>query len=532
MRGIQRLSIVAAAVGSAVVVTFSLLTLNVHRGTEQHLLELQVRQAATALAAGLPYIESELGDGVQVAQATGSATAFRQFATDRILTRPSYRSVSLWRQAGGSLHELAVAGTTPALSADGRLAFLSSLRPSPTLQVTPILASGNGAVVGIADMPPGAGGLIAYTESALPPGRHISVSGSNPFHDIEFALYLNSVRPQNLLEASGPVPIHGRRATATDPFGDASIVVVGRSTTDLAGALLTDLPWIVLGVGLALTLAAAAMVDLLGRRRRRAEDLARENQRLYLEQRDIATTVQHALLPEVPRLDELEVGARYLPGTAGIDVGGDWYDVVCEPGRCMFVVGDVCGQGLRAATTMAALRFAIRAYIAQGDGPEQITEKLGRLKDFEGDEVFATMLIGEIDLACRRVRLVNAGHPPPLLVTGAGASFVDVPPGAPIGIGQPGPRARELELPLGGLLIAYTDGLVERRDQEIEAGMERLSNAAVAGDSPVEDLLDHLVEALLPGGAVDDTAILALRWRSENPMAHPLRPAGLRVGIQ
>ena len=514
----QPLTVLVAIVGAVAVVTFSVISFAVHRRTEQHLLDLQVREAASTVAAALPAVQAELEDGLQVAEATHSAAAFQQFARARILSQPSYHSASLWQESAGTVTEVASVGTSPRLLADGRLSFLQSMHPAAGLQIAPLLSAGEGAVLGIADMPPDGHGLIAYVESSLPPDRHLNVPSTNPFHNIDLALYLNSVTPQNLLESTGPTPIRGRHAVAADPFGDATIVMVGSTGIDLAGSLLADLPWIVLGAGLALVVGAAAMVELIGRRRRRAEELAAENQRLYLEQRDIATTVQQALLPEVPELEELEAGARYLAGTAGIDVGGDWYDLVCRPGSCTFVVGDVCGRGLQAATTMASLRFATRAYIAEGDGPREIIEKLGRLHDLDGGELFATVLIGQIDIAGRRVTLVNAGHPPLLIVTPSGAAFADVPPSTPVGVGPSVVTQTEVEFSPDSVLVAYTDGLVERRDLAITAGLERLRTAGIDPKAPVETILDQLVDDLLPGGAVDDTAILAVRWR-RNPAA-------------
>lgn len=520
--GLQPLTYLVLVVGASVVIAFSSLTLAVHDRTEQHLLQLQVRDAASTLAAGLPGIQSEMDDGLQVVRATGSPAAFRQFAADRILTQPSYRSVSLWRRTGGQVVPLSEVGARPALVADGRLAFLASLRPGAGIRVGPILPSGPGAVLGLADMPDQDGGLAVYAETALPPGRHITVPASSPYHVLQFALYVNAIRPPDLLESTGSTPIKGRRAVASDRFGDSSILVVGASRANLAGDLSADLPWIVLGAGLALTAFAAATAELLGRRRRRAEELAEENQRLYLEQRDIATTVQNALLPEVPTLEELEVGARYLAGTAGIDVGGDWYDVVCRPGTCTFVVGDVCGRGLRAATTMAAVRFATRAYIAQGDDPRRIVEKLARLQDFEDADLFATLLIGQIDIPSRRLTFVSAGHPPPLIVSPSGSSFVEVPPGPPVGVhGSPPPPATEVDLLPGALLVAYTDGLVERREQSLTRGLELLATARIDPSAPVEETLDRLVADLLPGGATDDTAILAVRWRPPSRLRSP-----------
>ncbi|HET6963672.1 MAG TPA: PP2C family protein-serine/threonine phosphatase [Acidimicrobiales bacterium] len=513
--GIQPLTLAVLLVGVAVTTAFSLLTLALHHRTQRHLLQLQVREAAAAVAAGLPSIQTVLDDSLQVARATNSPAAFQRFMTERTVAGPKFTSVSLWRRANGSLRQLAVVGSPPALAADGQEGFLAGIRPGLSLQVTPILHNTAAGAVGFADMPPGDTDLIAYAETALPSGRHLPVARSNPFGLIQFALYLNQVKPSDLLEDTGPLPVRSHDARATAPFGDAAIVLVGSSNANLDGGLAASLPWVVLGVGLLLTGGAAATAELLGRRRRRAEELAEENQRLYLEQRNIATAVQHALLPEVPKLEELEVGARYLAGTAGIDVGGDWYDVVCTPGRCTFVVGDVCGRGLRAATTMASLRYATRAYVADGDRAEEVVAKLGRLQDFDGGELFATLLIGEIDIPGRRVKVVNAGHPPLLLVSPQGVSFVDLAVNPPVGVAEGAAVATWVDVPERGLLLAYTDGLVERRDQALTVGLDRLREIPMDPDWSVDDLLDRLVEAMLPDGAVDDTAILAVRWRPD-----------------
>jgi serine phosphatase RsbU (regulator of sigma subunit) len=265
-----------------------------------------------------------------------------------------------------------------------------------------------------------------------------------------------------------------------------------------------------------LSLGTAATVEYVLRRRRLAEDLAAENERLYVEQRDIAGTLQHALLPTLPNLPSLEIAARYLPGVAGIEVGGDWYDVVpCDEQRCFFVVGDVSGRGLGAATTMASLRFATRAYVAQGDRPVEVLTKLNSLLDFDSTQRFATVLIGEVDLAAGQLNLANAGHLPPLLLQGGGHRFLEVPPGSPIGIDGAPPGTLTVDLAPGSTVLAYTDGLVERRREHLEEGLNRLVQTFVAQDGPVglDTVLDRLTAQMVPGGADDDTVLLGLRWR-------------------
>jgi serine phosphatase RsbU (regulator of sigma subunit) len=294
------------------------------------------------------------------------------------------------------------------------------------------------------------------------------------------------------------------------------MTLVGAPTTQLAGGLSAGLPWIVLGVGVFVSLLSASTVEYVVRRRQLAEELARENGRLYVEQRNIAGTLQHALLPEVPNLNGVEVAARYFPGVAGIDVGGDWYDVIqAEGDRFVFVVGDVSGRGLRAATTMASLRYATRAYVAQGDGPATVLTKLGQLVDFQSDHQFATVILGAIDGASRRVTLASAGHFSPLLVTGSEARFLDVPVNPPVGIDGNGPLAEAcFTVPDGATLVGFTDGLVERRGEHLDVSLERLRHAAQGAGGPIEGVLDRLASELIPDGATDDVVILGLRWQN------------------
>ena len=302
-----------------------------------------------------------------------------------------------------------------------------------------------GPRLGYAEMPVGEDRYIVYAETALPASRRFSVPKSSPFDDLNFAIYLDKTGTgAQLVAASVPVPVRGPTATATVAFGDATLTVVATPMSDLAGGLSAALPWVVLGLGLVLSLLTASTIDYVTRGRQLAVQLASENEALYVQQRDIAGTLQEALLPEVPVLEALEVAARYLPGVAGIEVGGDWYDVVeSGPGRCTFVVGDVSGRGLVAAKTMAALRYATRAYLAQGDGPEAVLAKLGHLLDFEHDHQFATVLIGEIDVAGRRVTPGERRPLPPLLLAGGRASYLELPVGVPVGVrGGDAPRQR------------------------------------------------------------------------------------------
>jgi serine phosphatase RsbU (regulator of sigma subunit) len=132
---------------------------------------------------------------------------------------------------------------------------------------------------------------------------------------------------------------------------------------------------------------------------------------LYAEQRSVAETLQHSLLLQaLPSVSGVEIAARYLPGAEGVDIGGDWYDVVLLGGdRFAFVVGDVSGRGVRAASVVASLRFAARGFALEGHGPATILGHLARTLDFASEGRFATVLCGVIDTGRRKMVLGDAG---------------------------------------------------------------------------------------------------------------------------
>ena len=200
-----------------------------------------------------------------------------------------------------------------------------------------------------------------------------------------------------------------------------------RRSGHLGGALGADLPWIVLLVGLLLTLMAAFVAVQLARRRKEAErnsetisGLYGDLDRLYAEQRSIAVTLQRALLPRrIPDISNLEIASRYVAGADGVDVGGDWYSLVqVDDERFAFVVGDVSGRGVNAATIMAQLRYTVRAYLLEGHRPGAVLEMCSRQLDIADDGHFATILVGIGDLSSREITLANAGHMNPLLLSG------------------------------------------------------------------------------------------------------------------
>jgi serine phosphatase RsbU (regulator of sigma subunit) len=208
------------------------------------------------------------------------------------------------------------------------------------------------------------------------------------------------------------------------------------------------------------------------------------------------------------------VGVRYRAGVEGIDVGGDWCDIVeLGPCRVLLVVGDVSGRGLDTATTMASLHYSIRAYAREGDSPSTILSKLSKLVRLESDRQFASVLCGIVDVVGHRLTLANAGHLPPLVVADGHRQFVTTDTGAPIGVDDGRPyRETTIEVPPRSTVLAFTDGLVERRGETLDEGMDRLRITVPSAPASLDRCLDELVDKMLTPASHDDTAILGVRW--------------------
>ncbi len=360
---------------------------------------------------------------------------------------------------------------------------------------------------------------VVYAEASLPKDRRAAVDTNSAFADLGYALYLGPAPDESQLLASstGGALLHGRRASVTVPFGDTQLLVVMTPHKQLGGSLLARLPRTLAALGLLLTAAAVWLIERLTRRRRQAEALAEENGRLYANQRSVAQTLQHSLLADVlPEVAGLEVAARYIAGVEGIDIGGDWYDVMpLDDSRVLVVVGDVSGRGLHAATMMASLRYSMRAYAAQGSGPAGILRGLSNLVSVRRDGHFATVLCALIDVAGRSITCANAGHPEPLIVDGQDARFIETTIGVPIGV-RPNAHYDEVTttLPRRATLFMYTDGLVERRGEALDVGLQRLADAAITNQSSLDEVLSAMVARTIPNGSDDDAALMGVRWQN------------------
>jgi GAF domain-containing protein/anti-sigma regulatory factor (Ser/Thr protein kinase) len=240
--------------------------------------------------------------------------------------------------------------------------------------------------------------------------------------------------------------------------------------------------------------------------------LAIEQARLYA-QRRIAEAVQHRLLPpEISDRSGLEGAARYMPAS-GASLGGDWYDVFpLVGGRVAVAVGDVVGHGVESAAVMAQLRTAVRAYAAEGHAPGEVVDRVNNLMLNLGPLAMTTMVYLVIDPATESLELVNAGHPPALVVDPSGeAHFLWPEGGVPLGATAAATyKALPFALPTGSTVLLYTDGLVERRGESIEVGLERLREIAEGVHDP-ETLCVTVCERLVPEEPDDDVAFIATR---------------------
>ncbi|MDV9191551.1 SpoIIE family protein phosphatase [Streptomyces sp. SR27] len=238
-----------------------------------------------------------------------------------------------------------------------------------------------------------------------------------------------------------------------------------------------------------------------------------DNARLYTTQREAALTLQRSLTNSaLPAVTGLELTGRYLPASAH-DVGGDWFDAIALPGgRTGLVIGDVMGHGIHAAAVMGQLRTAVRTLARHDIPPARMLSSLDAVVADLGEDTMATCVYAVHDPATKGWVIARAGHPPPAVATPDGSvTFLDGPPGTPLGTGAHDFGTQEVALPSGGLLVLYTDGLIEARDRDLDEGMRQLGRALRHLDRPLDALCDEILGQLLAAPAQDDVAMLLAR---------------------
>jgi anti-sigma regulatory factor (Ser/Thr protein kinase) len=517
----------------------------VHDNNENRLLEQRSHEAATVAASSVSGLQGQLAAASVAAETDADGMVFRQLMTPLVGQGGRFVSASIWPLGTADPAPTVAVGRTPLLAADpaaARRVFLTAAAPRTTISIRDFLDRSDRRL-GYAYAIPGARS-VAYVETALPRNRTARIASDSAFSDLDYALYLGT-RPvsSHLLAASAGEGLHDRR-TASDsvPFGDSHILLVVSPHGELGGELLAALPWVLGALGLVLTFVAAFVAERLVRRRERAEELsnrleevAEESAELLASQRDVAVQLQRSLMPRrLAQFPGLESAARYEAGVAGTEVGGDWYDVLpIAEDRVVFSVGDVCGRGLTAAALMASLRYSIRAYALEQSDPATILEKLGTMMDLTSDDMFATVICGSLDASAGTLTVARAGHPDLLVVDRYGAHYLNAPLGPPVGVDPMWSYDSVThDLPDDTTLLAYTDGLIERRREHLDVGLERLRVAALA-DLPVDQLVAHLVDELVVDGD-DDVAVLGLHWTGApaRSIALPSEPDAARRARQ
>jgi len=294
------------------------------------------------------------------------------------------------------------------------------------------------------------------------------------------------------------------------------------------------------GRRLGVLVAASGLPDRFSHEQARLLALAGErcaralaNAAAYERERRTAASLQLGLLPQgVPALRHGEIAVRYLPALGGPAVGGDWYDAIVLPdGRLGLAIGDVTGHGAEAAVLMGQLRTALRAYALEGSSPDVVLERLNALALSLGDDAMATVIYAVLEPNLTSGSFVNAGHPPPVRISAAGAEQIVAQSSPPVGAAlNTSFHQHAIELDAGDALCLYSDGLVEERGANFPEREQALLSA-LGTPAAAEVLCERALAALRPHGAADDDVALLVLQTSESghglKTTHPSSPEQL-----
>ena len=444
---------------------------------------------------GIAPIQSALDDQAGVLRATkNSVAAYSQVAADAVKTNsaPGTTPVSYaWLQPDGPDRYVVVAAAGTRLSKGQVISGKRAQAFSETLQnhllvATPVF--GKARILGFA-LSPAAGphGAVMYQQNVL--GSQIerpSQTGGSPFSELEVAAYASAtIDPSQLLLATtDQLPLRGDVRRVPLQIGATHFLLAVSARRPLVGTVATRAPWFTLGAGLVGTLLLAGFVENAARRRDAAEAL-------YLSEHHIAETLQRSLLPTLPTVRDLQLAARYLASGKHQEVGGDWFDVFPVAGdRLGIVIGDVMGHDLAAASAMAQIRAALRAYAIDGRPPAQVITRLAALVETLDLVQLVTVVYGVLEApdadGSRIFRYTNAGHLPPLLRHPDGR-IEALDGGNSVVIGAPITEAvgeDERSIAPGATVVLFTDGLVERPGGSLDEAIDSLADAVSGQQHP------------------------------------------------
>ncbi len=524
-RRVSGAAFLALAIGLTITAALAIASGALYRHNERRLLNLRVRELSLVLAGATQSVQTPLASAAALADATnGDPARFRALMAPYVGTGRQFASLALWPLGPGAAAPRAVLGTTSRVASAAQVRALA--RHPGVLNMVGKLSGARPALGFEYALGGGHRAYAVVAESPLPANRRSKLESNSAFSDLDYAVYLGRHRQpaQLILTSVKHPPLKGLTASDAVPFGSGVFTIAISPRGSLGGGFFHSLPWLIAIAGVLISLAAALLTERLARGRARAEllaeqldRLAAENRERYIEQRSIAQTLQQALLPaQLPRLPGLSVSARYVPAQAGGDVGGDWYDVVAvDERRVLLVIGDVSGHGVEAATTMALVRHATLAYVAEEHRPASVLEKLSDFVSGQGGDYFATVLCALIDIEGHQITVASAGHLAPLLLAGGEGDYVSIRAEPPIGFPHTTPfREATFPVPPRATLVAFTDGLVERRGEVLDEGLERLRAMAMREQLTDDDLLAKLARDLTSDDHRDDTALVSIQWQN------------------
>jgi len=491
--------------------------------TENRLLQQRTNEAGAALQITVNDRKAPLDAAAAVAVGTdGDAAKFEQIIRPYVGTNLPFSSAELYRI--GSTTPLASVGIPTTLATEGAdrtAAMLDSATKKPFVVVDLLDNQPRRLGYVVADANEDAK-FVVYAERTLSADPNVRRRTDEPFAQLDYALYLgDKVAADHLLGSSvRNLPLDGRTARSAVTFGDTEILMVMTPIGHLSGDLFANLWWIVAVGGIIVAIAFAILTWRLLDRRDVAVRLAKENERLFGEQREIAETLQLGLLPQhLVAPEGCVVAARYWPAGSANLIGGDFYDMFAvDDNRFGVAIGDVCGKGIEAAALTGLARHTLRAAARNAAKPDEVLHAVHRaLRDHEPSTFctacFAFVERGEGD--SYRVEMSLGGHPQPMLRRANGTVEAVGDLGMLLGILEPNLVNTVVELKPGDTLVFYTDGLTDAPAQQAVSVDELATLLQLDGQQSIEGLADSiraLKRGRRPLGSGDDTAILILRY--------------------
>jgi hypothetical protein len=499
-----------------------LVTRSVVRDQQTRLLKERTSEVALVLNAAVSAVTGPMSTLGAVWQASGgSAAAFEQAAAQTRATSGNPARLTLaavvFDPASSTFVVRAESGAglrTGQVITGPAVATLRTALRDPRPQSTMVLGSGADRQLGLAIGPPAApAGTVIYWLDDLGAVQAPAEASSAPFHELQVVFYASPrPDPSQVLASTAPdLVLHGTVRTAPVASGSIHWLVAASASQSLVGSVAANAPWVALVVALLGGGLVTALLEYEVRRRVTAVAL-------YASERDTAEAFQRSLLPALPTVDGVEVAARYVAAQRGHEVGGDWFDVFELPcGEVGLVIGDVVGHDVVAATAMAQIRAALRAYALAGNDPAEVLERLHQLILTFEITPFVTVFYATLGPAgpdgSRLLRYANAGHLPPLIRPPGGPAEL-LSDGTSVVLGAPWTSPREAAtrpIDPGTTLLLFTDGLIEVPGVPITQSLEQLAARldGLESELPVEGVAAQLLPA--GGTGIDDIALLALR---------------------